>query len=88
MYKDKLLDDIKNFLNNTYCAYDKQEIINDECKKGIIELEGKYLDELAVTELDENNNEKFIMDLQSYTEEVFDNIIRLVCNVINSYKDY
>ena len=47
---------------------------------------GKSLDELAVTELDENGKEKFLMDLEWYTTKVFNNTIKLVCNVLDSYK--
>ena len=83
---NKLIEEIKDYLNNVNISWDKSEVINDNIIKGIEELKGKSLDELAVTELDENGKEKFLMDLEWYTTKVFNNTIKLVCNVLDSYK--
>ena len=83
---NKLIEEIKDYLNNVNISWDKSEVINDNIIEGIEELKGKYLDELAVTELDENGKEKFLMDLEWYTTKIFNNTIKLVCNVLDSYK--
>ena len=83
---NKLIEEIKDYLNNVNISWNKSEVINDNIIKGIEELKGKSLDELAVTELDENGKEKFLMDLEWYTTKVFNNTIKLVCNVLDSYK--
>jgi len=84
---NKLIEEIKDYLNNVNISWDKSEVINDNIIKGIEELKGKSLDELAVTELDENGKEKFLMDLEWYTTKIFNNTIKLVCNVLDSYKN-
>ena len=84
---NKLIEEIKDYLNNVNISWDKSEVINDNIIKGIEELKGKSLDELAVTELDENGKEKFLMDLEWYTTKIFNNTIKLVCNVLDSYKE-
>ena len=84
---NKLIEEIKDYLNNVNISWDKSEVINDNIIKGIEELKGKSLDELAVTELDENGKEKFLMDLEWYTTKIFNNTIKLVCNVFDSYKE-
>jgi len=84
---NKLIEEIKDYLNNINISWDKSEIINDNIIKGIEELKGKSLDELAVTELNENGKEKFLMDLEWYTTKIFNNTIKLVCNVLDSYKN-
>jgi len=84
---NKLIEEIKDYLNNVNISWNKSEVINDNIIKGIEELKGKSLDELAVTELDENGKEKFLMDLEWYTTKIFNNTIKLVCNVFDSYKE-
>jgi len=84
---NKLIEEIKDYLNNVNISWDKSEVINDNIIKGIEELKGKSLDELAVTELDENGKEKFLMDLEWYTTKIFNNTMKLVCNVLDSYKE-
>jgi len=83
---NKLIEEIKDYLNNVNISWDKSEVINDNIIKGIEKLKGKSLDEIEVTELDENGKEKFLMDLEWYTTKVFNNTIKLVCNVLDSYK--
>jgi len=84
---NKLIEEIKDYLNNVNISWDKSEVINDNVIEGIEELKGKSLDELAVTELDENGKEKFLMDLEWYTTKIFNNTIKLVCNVLDPYKN-
>lgn len=80
--KNDLIEEIKDFLNNVDCSYDKDELINEECVKGIEEIEGISLDEINV-----EYDGKYIMTLDDFTDRVFDNVIRMVCNVLDSYKD-
>jgi len=84
---NKLIEEIKDYLNNVNISWDKSEVINDNVIEGIEELKGKSLDELTVTELDENGKDKFLMDLEWYTTKIFNNTIKLVCNVLDSYKN-
>jgi len=85
---NKLIEEIKDYLNNVNISWDKSEVINDNVIEGIEELKGKSLDELTVTELDENGKDKFLMDLEWYTTKIFNNTIKLVCNVLDSYKNW
>ncbi len=85
--KNDILNEIKDFFNNIDCTWSISEIIQDELPKGIKEVEGKFLDELSVCELDENDQEKYLIDLEYYTTRVFRNMIKLVCNVLDSYKE-
>ncbi|WP_130806493.1 hypothetical protein [Senegalia massiliensis] len=70
--------EIKEYLRNDHCSYDKEQIIADE-------IEGK-LDYLEWG-LDEMGIEGTIIDLETYTNDVFDKVINLVCNVLDSYKE-
>ena len=84
---NKLIEEIKDYLNNVNISWDKSEVINNNIIEGIEELKSKSLDEIAVTELDKNGKEKFLMDLEWYTTKIFNNTIKLVCNVLDSYKE-
>lgn len=84
--KNKLLEEIKGYLDGTDLSWDKEQIINEDCVKGIDILKGKALDELSVCE-SYGGDEQYLMCLQGYTEKVFNNVIQLICNVLDSYKD-
>ena len=42
---NKLIEEIKDYLNNVNISWDKSEVINDNIIKGIEKLKGKSLDE-------------------------------------------
>jgi hypothetical protein len=79
--KNEILKEIQEFLQNNNCEYDKSEVI-EQCVKNIPDIEDRFIDEFGIVFDNEN-----IMDLEIYTNKIFDNFIKLVCNVIESYKD-
>ena len=80
--KNELMEEIKSFLKNEDCSYDKDQLINEECIKEIEEIKGIALDEIGV-----EYDGKSIMLLEDFTDRVFDNVIQMVCNVLDSYKE-
>ncbi|NFA60089.1 hypothetical protein EXM63_02520 [Clostridium botulinum] len=80
--KNGLIEEIKSFLKNEDCSYDKDQLINEECVKGIQEIKDIALDEIGV-----EYDGKSIMVLEDFTDRVFDNVIQMVCNVLDSYKE-
>lgn len=80
--KNELIEEIKSFLKNEDCSYDKDQLINEECIKEIEEIKGIALDEIGV-----EYDGKPIMILEDFTDRIFDNVIAMVCNVLDSYKD-
>jgi hypothetical protein len=79
--KNELIEEIKSFLKNEDCSYDKDQLINEDCVKGIEEIRDSALDEIDI----EYDGET-IMSLEDFTDRVFDNVIQMVCNVLDSYK--
>lgn len=77
------LIEIQEFLQNNNCEYDKSEVIQ-QCINNVPNVNYNLFDELNIIS---TFNGETVMDLETYTNELFDNFIKLVYNVIESYKD-
>ncbi|MBS4538186.1 hypothetical protein GOQ27_06910 [Clostridium sp. D2Q-11] len=78
--EDKL-EEMKEYLKNTHCSYDKDQVISEYIAGNISYLSNYSLDEFYV-----EWDGVYCTDLETYTNDVFNNVIQLVCNVIDSYK--
>ena len=77
---DEKLQEIIDYLELKE-GYSKKEVI-DDIVLGIKELKGNSPDEIGV-EWDGEH----LMVLEDFAEEFYDQVIKKVCNVINSYKE-
>lgn len=75
------LEEVKNYLLNVNGDYDKQELIASEIVSKIDYLQNWDLDELSIDGIEGHIN------LDTYTNDVFNIVIKLVCNVLDSYKE-